>query len=244
GTALPGHSAWDGDIDFNWSPDGQVIAFTRLLADNIDVYRIAADGSGETALTHTAYHRAASGPRWSPDGGRIAYTSSQDDDVEIYVMNADGSAQTRLTNAVGADAQPAWSPDGRHIAFTSRRDGNAQIYVMNADRSGLTRLTNTPGDNTDPSWSPAYSPSRAAARVDFTIPPPAAVNANDVLSPGIQVSVTDASWHAVRGGVVRLEIGTSAAPGATLSGTTEATLVGGVATFADLRIDQPGGGYP
>src|SRR5205807_1212863 len=242
-TTLTRHDSWWGDRRPSWSPDGQTIVFTRFLADNVDVYRIAADGSAETALTHTDFHRTAREPQWSPDGSRIAFSTSRDDDTEIYVMNADGSTQTRLTNTSGVDEEPRWSPDGSRIAFTSHRDGTAQIYVMNADGSGQTRLTNTSGDNTDPSWSPAYSPSRAPANVDFTIPPPPTVKANDVISPAIQVTVTDASWHPVPGGVVHIEIGTSPTPGATLSGTTEAKVVDGVATFADLRIDQAGRGY-
>src|SRR2546430_3581620 len=42
-----------------------------------------------------------------------------------------------------------------------------------------------------------------------------------------RVRVTDASWQSVPGGVVRLEFGTTPAPGATLSGTTQAKLVDG-----------------
>src|SRR5207244_1852972 len=137
----------------------------------------------------------------------------------------------------------------------SHRDGDAQIYVMKADGSGQTRLTNTSGDNTDPSWSPAYSPSRAPANVDFTIPPPPTVKANAVISPAIQVTVTDASWHPVpRGGASQEAPGTTVPgatqvvtmalaanpPGATLSGTTAVGAVDGVATFNNLSIDRPG----
>src|SRR5438477_4458038 len=224
-----------------WSPDGSRIAFTSHRDGTAQIYLMNADGSLQTRLTSDAAEDGS--PRWSPDGSLIAFTSTRDGNVEIYAMNADGSSQTRLTNAAGADEEPSWSPDGRQIAFTSHRDGGAQIYVMNADGSGQTRLTNTPGDNTDPSWSPAYRPSSAPAHVDFTAPPPATVNANAVISPAIQITVTDASWSRVPGGVVRLEIGTSPASGATLSGTTQAKLVDGVATFNDLRIDQPGRGY-
>ena len=243
-TVLTHHDSGRGDRRPTWSPDGQTIAFTRFLEDNVDVYRIAAAGSAETALTHTPFHRIAREPQWSPDGSRIAFSTSRDNDTEIYVMNANGSVQTRLTNTSGVDEEPRWSPDGTRIAFTSHRDGTAQIYVMNADGSGQTRLTSSAGRNTGPTWAPVvYRASRAPAHVGFTVQPPAAVNANAVLSPAIQVSVTDASWHAVPGGVVRVEIDTSPTPGATLSGTTEAKLTDGVATFSDLRIDQAGRGY-
>jgi hypothetical protein len=158
-------------------------------------------------------------------------------------MNADGSGQTRLTSAAGVDEQPSWSPDGSQIAFTSHRDGHGEIYVMNADGSGQTRLTNSAGENTAPTWAPlVYRPSQAPAHVGFTGQPAAAVSANAVIAP-VQISVTDASWHSVSGGVARIEIGTSPAAGATLSGMTEVKLVDGVATFSDLRIDQPGRGY-
>jgi len=231
----------DRSFDPRWSPTGQQIAFTSTRDGNPEIYVMNADGSAQTRLTENAARDSA--PRWSPDGQHIVFSSDRDGDVEIYTMNADGSAQTRLTNAPGADAQPDWSPDGRQIAFTSHRDGSAQVYVMNADGSGQTRLTNAPGENSDPSWSPAYHPGRAAAHVEFTIPPPPTVKANEVISPAIQVTVTDASWHPVAGGVVRIELGTSPTPGATLSGTTEAKLVDGVAIFSDLHIDQPGRGY-
>jgi hypothetical protein len=42
---------------------------------------------------------------------------------------------------------------------------------------------------------------------------------------------------------VRLAIGTSPSADATLSGTTVARIVNGVATFTDVRIDQVGQGY-
>ena len=229
------------DEEPRWSPDGSRIAFTSHRDGTAQIYVMNADGSAQTRLTSDAGDDAS--PRWSPDGSRIAFTSTRDGDGEIYVMSADGSAQARLTKAAGADESPSWSPDGRRIAFTSHRDGNAQVYVMNADGSAQTRLTNTAAQDYDPSWSPVYSPSHAAAHVGFTTQPPAAVNANTVISPALQVTVTDASWSRIPGGVVRLAIGTSPAPGATLSGTTQAKLVDGVATFSDLRIDQPGRGY-
>src|SRR5438270_135342 len=226
----------------SWSPDGSRIAFTSHRDGNAEIYVMNADGSAQTRLTNTAAEDRS--PRWSPDGRHIAFTSDRDGNVEIYTMNADGSAQMRLTTASGADEEPSWSPDGTRIAFTSHRDGNAQIYVMNADGSGQSRLTSDAAEDTDPTWSPVdYHPGHSPAHVGFIVQPAAVVNANAAISPAIQVTVTDASWGAVSGGVVQIAIGTSPAPGATLSGTTKAKLVDGVATFNDLRIDQLGRGY-
>ena len=84
---------------------------------------------------------------------------------------------------------------------------------------------------------------RARARLAFVTQPPQAVEANAVISPAVQVSVTDASGDVVSGGHVRLELESGASAGGTLSGTTKVKIVDGVASFTDLRIDRPGLGY-
>src|SRR6266550_5765804 len=199
-----------------------------------------ADGSAPRRLTdNTVIDRS---PSWSPDGGHIAFASARDGNLEIYVMNLDGSAPTRLTNNPATDTDPTWSPDGKRIAFASTRDGNAEVYVMNADGSAPTRLTNNAASDGQPSWSLPY-PGNPPAHVTFTTQPPTAVWANAVISPAVQVTVTDASGAPVPGGAARLAIGTSPSPGANLSGTKVARIIDGVARFADLRIDQVGRGY-
>src|SRR2546430_1353080 len=78
--------------------------------------------------------------------------------------------------------------------------------------------------------------SRAPDELTFTVQPPEAIEASAVIAPAVQVSVTDASGAPVPGSVVRLELGTSPTPGATLSGTTQVKLVDGVATFDRLTF--------
>jgi hypothetical protein len=127
-------------------------AFTSTRDGNFEIYRMLADGSGQTRITlHGAVDTEAS---WSPNASRIAFASSRTGNGDIYVMNADGTGLTRLTTSSAVDGAPAWSPDGTKIAFTSRRDGNFEIYVMNADGSGQTRLTNNRAIDNEPEWSP------------------------------------------------------------------------------------------
>jgi len=218
-----------------WSPDGRHIAFTSNRDGNEEIYVMNADGSAQTRLTdNPASDRS---PSWSPDGSQIAFASGRGGISQIYVMNTDGSAQTQLTNSQHSHDAPSWSPDGREIAFAS----GSGIFVVTADGSGETQLTSE--SDRDPSWWGLLGHGHAPALVTFTTNPPPGIEANGVISPAVQVTVTDAAGDAVPGGVVRLEIGTSPAPGATLSGTTEAEIVDGVATFGDLRIDQPGRDY-
>src|SRR5207247_9144675 len=110
------------------------------------------------------------------------------------------------------------------------------------DGAAQTRLTNKPATDAAPAWSPKI-PSRSPARLAFTTQPPAGAWANAAISPALQVTVVDESGDLVPGGSVRLALGTSPAPVATLSGTTTALIVHGVATFSDVRIDQLGRGY-
>ena len=151
-----------------WSPDGQKIAFQRLLVrgegDKIvgfdfDVYVINADGSGEQNLTGDALSER---PIWSPDGRKIAFASGPDGAGGVYVMNADGSERRLLADSgarlrhqacpnCGGISHVAWSPDGRKMllirfgpsyGYDSRK---SYVVVMNADGSGLRRLTRNDG---------------------------------------------------------------------------------------------------
>ncbi|MGI8786220.1 MAG: hypothetical protein ACR2HG_00475, partial [Pyrinomonadaceae bacterium] len=149
-----------------WSPDSQKIIFSYDFSedlekstqpmyqdrDNVEIFSVNADGSGETNLTNNpAFDSDACA---SPDGSQIAFASDRDGAFEIYVMNADGLNVRRLTRNEFEDVKPSWSPDGRRIAFTSRRDGDEEIYVMNADGSNPQRVTNALGDDREPQWSP------------------------------------------------------------------------------------------
>ena len=222
--------------DPSWSPDGLEIAFEGTASQ---IFVMNADGSAPKQLTSSSgFNRQ---PAWSPDRKQITFSSGRDGNAEIYVMNADGSAQTRLTDNPAFDGSPTWSPDGKQIAFETDRDGNGEIYVMNADGSSPSNLTNNPAFDGQPAWSSAPTPSGRRVDITFTVQPPDVVQANVAISPAIQVTVSDASGTPVAGGQVKIEL--VGAPGATLSGTTKAKLVNGVATFSDLQIDQRGQGY-
>ena len=123
-----------------WSPNGQQIAFDRVLFNkkgvwNYEIFVMDADGSNQRNLTrHPAFDAL---PDWSPDGLQIAFVSSRNGgathDPDIYVMDADGSNVRQITHTKFAGS-PRWSPDGQHIAFeASLGFQGRQVYVMDAD---------------------------------------------------------------------------------------------------------------
>ena len=118
-----------------WSPNGQQIAFVRILFNrrgdkNQEIYVMDADGSNLRNLTqHPAFD---SGPNWSPDGSRIAFASARDGELNIYLMDADGGNVKHLKSP-DFSTSPMWSPDGKQIVFVAVTELGRQIYAMNAD---------------------------------------------------------------------------------------------------------------
>lgn len=120
-----------------WSSNSLQIAFSTNKDGNYQIYKINADGTGQTRLINNAFD--CTFPSWkhstSPANERIIYMSDESGVHQIYSMHTDGTNQTVLTSS-GINIWPSVSPDGTKIAFASNRDGNDfKLYVMNSDGS-------------------------------------------------------------------------------------------------------------
>jgi hypothetical protein len=136
--------------------------------------------------------------------------------------------------------------------YTRTADGVMADAVVVAE--GDYMVSSSTG-STNPQWMWAFgAPStwlasavtlNPAPHLVFTAQPKTTLPLTTM--PAVQVTVTDALGNAVPSynGTVTIAIGHNGgllAPG-TLSGTKTVTVVNGVATFADLSIDQVGNGY-
>ena len=138
-----------------WSPGGKYILYERHVADQSDIWRMNADGTGQRRLTWHAGNDQ--GPTWAPDGSRFAFASNRSSDVEIYTMSVDGGDLRRLTTNPGFDIDPAWSPENDRIAFVSDRHGPREIHLMQTDGTDVERVSTAEGDeerHSAPEWSP------------------------------------------------------------------------------------------
>lgn len=148
------------DVDPSWSVDGTHIAFSSSRSGHFQIYQMAADGSGVTALT-TDFENLK--PVWLPDGKHIAFRT--DDGKGTFwwrVLDLETSELSTITEP-SFDfffQTPAWSPDGQRIAYMSlveqqeRNDGSSQIHVKNVDGTNDIALTNDTWANISPKWSP------------------------------------------------------------------------------------------
>ena len=169
--------AYDGAP--TWSPDGKQLAFESYRAQDLDIWKMNADGSNAVNLTadSPSYDFA---PAWSPDGKTIVFTSWATGNKQLFAMTPDGTNLRNLTNDRFHDEQAAWSPDGKQLAFVSNREGCAEkvqatleeppqqgsvasgncqrrgIFVANFDGTRLSDIEQLTyfGRDVAPAWSP------------------------------------------------------------------------------------------
>ena len=103
----PGGSVDDSDPA--WSPDGTLLAFTRVVwlcdvCDQDEIFTATADGSESRWITtDTSY--AVGRPSWSPNGDRLVAESSG----EVQIFSLTGQP-LRAIDPEGTE--PAWQPLG------------------------------------------------------------------------------------------------------------------------------------
>jgi hypothetical protein len=107
--------AGQADFGADWSPGGTDLVFTRVSADDRDVYRVHENGVGPVRLTSTPA-RSEVAPVWSPDGTRIAFLGCPNplgtSNCGIYITNRDGSGETQVPNLTASFAEGVldWQP--------------------------------------------------------------------------------------------------------------------------------------
>ncbi len=149
----------------NWSPDGQWIAFAGDLNEsfNTDLYRVPANCfalcTGEVeqvfgGLTNDLY------PQWSPDGRWLAFNYTMRSRMRVGLVDmVESQATQRIDTGFDWVEMPSWSPQGDQLALVIYRRQQGDIYLYRLDCQGdprrcLTRLTRDRWVEVAPAWRP------------------------------------------------------------------------------------------
>jgi Tol biopolymer transport system component len=109
----------------------------RKSKDQLQLYVINTDGTGERALTDDQSW-VQWGPYWHPDNQHIIYAAADHatagrPNYDLYWMEVASGKKARITHAPGADVLPVFSPDGKQLLWTSNRDGRQPSQLWLAD---------------------------------------------------------------------------------------------------------------
>ena len=158
------------ELDPAASPDGRLIAYTRILLarPGSEIWAVRKDGS------HQRFIARGSDPAWSPDGKRIVFVGPRQPRVskpEIYIMRADGTHIRRLTkNWNASDRSPASRPTASGscssptvtppVARATPRSGSWAPRASTRSTSRATRPSTT-----TPTGRPTAAGSCSSARL-------------------------------------------------------------------------------
>jgi TolB protein len=105
-----------------WSPDGSLIAFTRGLGSQFEVWLMNADGSDEHVLA-SVFGSNAEAPAWSPDGSKVAFIVTAGgiygSGGTLYVVDVATGDITEILRGTATgrrhENRPSWLPDGEAL---------------------------------------------------------------------------------------------------------------------------------
>lgn len=158
-TTPPPGSGTNRPNDFHpvWSPDGEMLAFTRTNPEaGRDELRVLTRSGEETLVTTGDPDGYIGAVDWSPDGSTIVFAgvvtapegAAAATNSHVFTIPASGGEPTQLTQNMdgrGWNTYPTWSPDGTKIAYVD--DSRGKIVVMNPDGSSKQDLAVQPGDD-------------------------------------------------------------------------------------------------
>src|SRR5205814_1532491 len=165
--------------------------------------------------------------------------------VQVAVQDAQGNtvttATTSITLAIGTNPASGTLAGTKTVAAVN---GVATFSTLSLNLVGTGYTLSASGSGLTGAASNAFNISAGAgAKVVFTVQPSNA-GAGAMNTPAVQVAVQDAQGNAVTTATtsITLAIGTNPASG-TLAGTKTVAAVNGVASFANLSINNSGTGY-
>ena len=225
-----------------------VATFGNLILDKAGTYTLRAQASGLTAVNSSAFDVTVGATRqlvFTTQPSTVTAGSAIAPAVVVAVQDLQGNTDVTFTSSVtisfgvnaggGVLSGTTIVPATAGVAtFTSLIiDKSAAGYTLQATASGVTTGTSTPF---------TVNPG-AVGRLAFVVPP-TTVGVNAPITPAVVVAVEDTLGNIVTTATNQVALSIGVNPGsATLGGATTVAAVNGLATYADLTLDQPGTAY-
>jgi Tol biopolymer transport system component len=137
-------SSTQWDMQPQFSPEGNRIAFISTRSGNAEIWTAGADGANPIQLTSLGGPHTSQ-PRWSPDGEHLVFVSRPEGQADLYTVAVSGTPPRRLTSHELDEMAPSWSADGRWIYFGSRRSGRWEIWKVPFEGGGAQQVTTNGG---------------------------------------------------------------------------------------------------
>jgi len=140
-----------------WTTDGSELVFSSGAHNNLQLWRIAANGTGEASLLEFAGDKATC-PVISRQG-KLAYAKEWGSpDIWRAELSSPGviaGPARPFLASTREEGNPRFSPDGKRLIFPSNRSGNTEIWIAAADGANPVQLTSmNAAVSGGPNWSP------------------------------------------------------------------------------------------
>ncbi|WP_341841637.1 S41 family peptidase [Chitinophaga caseinilytica] len=136
-----------------WLPDNKTLLFNQTLNGYLNLYTVAADGSG-TVKQHTSDKRNNRSLNLNHDRSQAVYFSGRDEVriIDLKTLQSRTIAKEEIWAFQSPD--PRFSPNGEYVVFNAHRNFEKDIFVHNLKKNTTVNLTNTGVSEVDPFWSP------------------------------------------------------------------------------------------
>ena len=141
GKGKPVYAENRGQIDVNWSADGQRMVFGYVVgAATLNISLLDMKPHKVTTIPGS---KGLFSPRWSPDGRYIAALSPDSTKVMLFDFQTQ-KWTTWFTEAAGSVSYPAWSSDSKYLYFDDMVTDEEAIRRVKVDGDQAERVFTVP----------------------------------------------------------------------------------------------------
>ncbi len=243
----PGTSTLSGQTTVN--AIAGAISFSTLSLNKVGSgYTLAASSGSLTGATSNGFNITPAPAAKLIFTGQPTSTTAGATITPAITLIARDQFDNHATTFNGAVSMAiANNPGGSNLIGTTTvtaSSGNITFNNLSLNRVGVGYTLSATSTGLTPATSSAFNISPGAASGVFFTVQPTSATAGQAISPAVQVAMRDANSNVVTSFTGNITVAILVNPGSsTLSGTTTAAAVNGVATFADLSLDKVGSGY-